>query len=278
MRNHNLDYGHPYRITGLDAITKIYHIKYKIYEKEDFKSYEEIIATICEKINNGNMVAVTVDSYGCTWSHFYLDQHMFHTITLESYDPERKVFLSSDSYLEEKRVEISKECLLKYLSWFIVFSAENKKDKISRSNVVTFVKDYLLQLEDRDVREPLKKIYDSLKKYTYSEKDIEYYKYPDKSIFLIRFIALSWSRFNFAEALVSLDSVLGGNYFAEVADRIKKLSSDWAKVRNVLVVLMQRASKENDFVFDEKYIANMPKFIEDEVSVLAEMKKIASNL
>ena len=97
MRNHNLDYGHPYRINGLDAITGIYHMKYTIYEKDDFASSEDIIKSICEWINKGNMVAVTVDSYGCTWSHFYLDQHMFHTITLESYDPERKIFLSSDS-------------------------------------------------------------------------------------------------------------------------------------------------------------------------------------
>lgn len=278
LLNHNLDYGHPYRINGLDALKDIYNIDYSILNAEDFASRDQIIPYITKAMKEGKQVAVTLDSYGCKWSHFYLDQHMLHTILLLDYDEKTATFKSSDIYLNEDDIEITAENLLEYFSWLICFTTDKKTLELSKEAVSESFKNYILNLSDKDIIEPLEAIYSSLKGYKYSAEDKEYYASPDKSYFIIRFIALSWSRYNFAEAMSFIDTLYTEPVFTNVIQRLTQLASDWEKFKNLLVFLMTRAVPENEYVFNGKIISKMETLITEEKSISENLFEICKSL
>lgn len=274
LNNRDLDYGHSYRIDGLDTLAEIYNFKYKLINKFELEDKNAIISMLKENIINQNPVALTVDTYGCPWSHFYLEKHMLHTILLLDYDEETNVFYSTDPYLEVENISLDIETLLKYWDWTIIFDMSSyKNNELSQDASDLIIKKYIDRYDEEDFIKPFMSLYEDFQNYKYNPNDIDLYKSPDKSYLLTRFAALSWSRKNVSDALSNYDEIYNSDKYSDVVQKLTFLATDWNKIRNVLAFMMIRASKDKQYIFRGSHMDKMLTLIETEKEVFKEIKK-----
>lgn len=278
LGNHLLDYGEPYRRVGMDAFKEMYHLDYQILLREQVSDFDTLKKRIIENLEAGIPVAVTVDSYWLTWSHFYLDTSMLHTILLLGYDKERDVFVTQDTYLAQERVEVDVDTIKAHYTWVLFLDTKGIRTNtdFTTEEIEAFIKTYIISYTADEIVEPLFRLYEGFNNYRYREEDKKYYKSPDKAYLLIRFIALSWSRFNFSQALKQFATYKKEASFTEVCKKIDMLAVEWEKMRNIFVFLMIRANENNEYIFRSPQLLKMQELIELERSTYQDLIDICN--